>query len=114
VDLALFVVPFEVYANVSTSRPIGGDFVVFFEDFFEMLDVISTDVFDSEIIGDKSELNGSGLMFPESWDQLTLIVAMLVQTLFKEFIGKQSCLREAVHYFYYLNVDGTVFGDFVT
>jgi hypothetical protein len=57
-----------------------------------MLDVISTDVFDSEIIDDKSELNGSGLMFPESWDQLTLKVAMLVQTLFKEFIGKQSSM----------------------
>jgi hypothetical protein len=34
IDLALFVVPFVVNANVSTSRPIGSYFVVFFEYLF--------------------------------------------------------------------------------
>jgi hypothetical protein len=87
-DLTLGIIPFEVDSDVSTSRPVCGDFVVFFEHLFEMLGVFATDVFDSEVVDDQCELNGSGHVFPEAWDQFALIIAVLVQTLFEEFIGK--------------------------
>jgi hypothetical protein len=54
-------------------------------------------VFDAEIIDNQWELYGSCVVLPKSWYQFALLVSVFVEAFFKEFVGQEFCLREAVH-----------------
>ena len=87
VNLSLGVVPVKGDASVMRAGPVCGDLVVFSEDLEEMLRVFFSAVFDTKIVRHKGELDGMPFVGPESRDELTLAVAMLVEVFFEEFIG---------------------------
>ncbi len=112
--MAIFVVPIKCYPDVSFACPIACKFVVFFECIFEMLCMFFANVFDAEIINNQCELYGSCAVLPKSRYQFALPVSMFVEAFFEEFVGQESCLREAVHAALGSDVDASVFGGFLS
>jgi hypothetical protein len=113
-DVALVVVPIQCYPNVSFASPITCKIVVFFECILEMLFMFFANVFDAKIINNQCELYGSCVVLPKSRYQFALPVSVFVEAFFKEFVGQESCLREAVHDALGSDVDASIFGGFLS
>ncbi len=111
--MALVVVPIQCYPDVLFACPIACKFVVFFECVLEMLCMFFANVFDADI-NNECELYGSCVVLPKSRYQFALPVSTFVEAFFKEFIGQESCLREAVHATTGSDVDASVFGGFLS
>ncbi len=112
--MALVVVPIQCYPDVLFACLIACKFVVIFECILEMLCMFFANVFDAEIINNQCELYGSCVVLPKSWYQFALPVSVFVEAFFKEFIGQESCLREAVHAALGSDVDASIFGGFLS
>ncbi len=112
--MVLVVVPIQCYPNVLLACPIAYKFVVFFECILEMLCMFFTNVFDAKIINNQCELYGFCVVLPKSWYQFALPVSMVAEAFFKDFIGQESCLREAVHAALGSDVDASIFGGFLS
>ena len=108
-DLALVVIPIQCYPNVSFACPIARKFVVFFECILEMLCTVFVNVFDAKIINNQCELYGSCVVLPKSRYQFALLVSVFVEVFFEEFVGQESCLREAVHAALGSDVNASIF-----
>jgi len=72
-----------VYTDVSVSRPIGFDLVVFLEDGHEMFHVFFSDVFYAKIVNNKCERYWSCCVLPLSGHQFALEISVFVEALFK-------------------------------
>ena len=107
-DLAIFVIPVHCNTNVPVSGPVCAAFVMLLDDGFEMERVFFPNVFHAEIIHNQCEGNGTCCVFPEAGDEFGLEITRFVQTLFEEFVGDESSMRQAVHAFVGLKIDGTV------
>jgi hypothetical protein len=112
--VGLVVVLIQCYPNVSFACPITCKFVVFFECVLKMLCMFFANVFDAKIIGNQCELYGSCVVLPKSWHQFALPVSMFIEAFFEEFVGQESCLREAVHAALGSDVDASIFGGFLS
>ena len=55
------------------------------------------DTFHAEIVDYEGELDWSPFVLPKAWHQLALVVTAFVESLLKQFIGQQACLRKAIH-----------------
>jgi hypothetical protein len=55
VDPVAIVVPIHVHAKVALSVPVNGTFIVFVENFCEMVDVLPPNVHDAKVINTDSE-----------------------------------------------------------
>ena len=62
-----------------------------------MSDVIFVDVFDSKVIDDKGEADGTPSVHPETWSELALVVSCNNQSFFEEFLCNNSCLGGSRH-----------------
>ena len=92
VDLAIAVVPVQRDPDITFSSPIRCYLVVLFESVFEVESMLSADVLDSEVVNNKGELYRSLVMLPETWYELALVVAVLVESLLEELVGKETSL----------------------
>jgi hypothetical protein len=111
--MALVVVPIQCYPNVSFACPIAYKFVVFFECILDMLCMFFANVFDAEIINNQCELYGSCVVLPKSGYQFAFLVFVFVEVFFEEFVGQESCLKEAVHAALGSDVDASIFSGFL-
>ncbi len=84
--LVFFVVPVQCYPNVSCSCPTACEFVIFLECVFEMLGVFLAFVFHPEVVNNQCELYRPCGVFPKTGYQFALLVAVFVQSFFKEFV----------------------------
>ncbi len=107
--MALVVFLIQSYSNELFACPIACKFVVFFECVLEMLCMFFANIFDAKIINNQRELYGSCAVLPKSRYQFALLVSMFVEAFFEEFVGKLSCLREAVHAALGSDVDASIF-----
>ena len=73
-DFAFLVVPIESNAEVASSLPVFLNLVVLFKCLDKMVDVGFVDVFNSEIIHNQCETDGSPVVFPVSWCDLAYAV----------------------------------------
>ena len=90
--LAFLVVPIERDANVLLASPVGGYFAVLFECLFEVEGMFFAFVFDTKIVHNQGELDGSSVMLPQSQHQLALVVAVLVHPFFSiSLAGNPDC-----------------------
>ncbi len=65
VDILLLVVPFKVDATVEVAYAVFDNFICFFATvIIEVLEVVFTDVFDSEVADSKVEPDGARVMLP--------------------------------------------------
>ncbi len=85
-DLALVVIPVEGESNVSCSFPIYVDFVVALQDADEVVCIFLTHVFNSEVVDDECEADGSPFVFPETRRCLALMVPRLFESLDQLFL----------------------------
>ncbi len=108
------LVPIQCYPDVLFACSIACTFVVFFECILEMLWMFFANVFDAEIIDNQGELYGSCVVLPKSRYQFALLVSVFVEVFFKEFVGQESSLREAVHATLDSDVDTSVFVGFLS
>ena len=60
---------------LSILSPPSVDVIIFLECCKEMGDVIFVDVFDSGVIDDKGEADGTPIVRPETWSELALMVS---------------------------------------
>ena len=91
-NLAPFVIPIESDSNVAISCPVGCHAVMLFECLFEMDRVLLAFVFDTKIVHNQGELDGSSVMLPQSQHQLALVVAVLVHPFFSiSLAGNPDC-----------------------
>jgi hypothetical protein len=79
-----------------------------------MLRVLLPDILHPEIVDDKGEADGTGVVLPETWCRLALAVAMLGESFFEQQLGDDTSLWEAVHPLLYFTVDVAVGGGFVS
>ena len=63
-DLAIGVVPIDGDANVFSSCPVGSDLVAHLQCLLEVICMLFTGVFDSEVVYHKRELDGSSRVLP--------------------------------------------------
>jgi hypothetical protein len=82
----VFVVPVQCYPNVSCSCPIACEFVMFLKCVFEMLGVFLAFVFHPKVVNNQCELHRPCVMFPKTGYQFALLVAVVVQSFFEEFV----------------------------
>ncbi len=92
------VVPVHGHAKVLVSIPVNGTFVVFLENFREMVGVLPPDVLDAKVINTESEQERPPVVFPKAWCDFALMVAVLVEVF---FLGDsvQVCLLVGDHTF---------------
>ncbi len=74
----VFVVPVQCDPDVSCFCPIAGEFELFLERVFEMLDVFLANVFHPKVVHDQCELYWPCVMLPKTGYQFTLSVAVFV------------------------------------
>jgi len=74
-NFAFLVVPIECVAKVPSSFPVFFNFVVLLKCLDKMADVGFVDVFNTEVIHNQCEADGSPVVFPISWCDLALAVS---------------------------------------
>ena len=104
-DLPPSVIPIQGDSDVASSVPFGGNSVVLLQCLFEVHRMFLADILDTEIVNDQSELYWSPLVFPEARNQFALMVTVLVEAFFQQFVGEETGLWQAVHALVGLNVD---------
>ena len=67
IDVFLFVIPLEVHAAVRVACPVDGAFVVCLYGGDEVLCIVSTKVFDAEVVNAEGECCTALLVLPYSW-----------------------------------------------
>ncbi len=82
----VWVIPLNGESTVSFSFFFDRALIVFLDRFQEVLGVLLTDVFDSKVIDDQGEHNGTPLVFPQTGSGLALRVAMFLQSFGKELL----------------------------
>ena len=75
VDLTFLVVPIECDAEIPSSFPVFFNFVVLLKCLDKMVDVGFIDVFNTKVIHNQCEADGSPVVFPISWCDLALVVS---------------------------------------
>ena len=85
-DLSLVVILIERDTDVSFALPVFCYVVALLQNVHEMSGVCAAFVFDAKVVNNESELNGSLLVYPEAGHQFALVVPMLVQKFFEQFI----------------------------
>jgi hypothetical protein len=76
-----------------------------FQGFDEVVCIVQTFIFETKIIHDKGEGDGESGMCPYDQSCFALTVAMGLQYLGKEMIGKDSSLWQSVNDLLHFNVD---------
>ncbi len=104
------VVAVHVHAKVSVSVLVNGTFVVLLENLCKMVGVLPPNVLDTKVVNTESEQERPPVMFPKARCAIALMVAVLVEAFFEEFLCKDACLRETIHSFLYIDVDCTIVG----
>ena len=92
-DFSVVVVPIQVDANVSVPCPIGAEGVMRFDNRFEVQSMLLSYILYPEIVNYEGEADWSPLVFPEAWNNFTLVVAVFVEPFFKEFVGNETRVR---------------------
>ncbi len=77
---ASVVIPVEVDAAEERTAPIHGDFVVFLETFFKMLDMGVRGGFDAKVVNDEAEGDVTPSMSPETGGVKAVVVTMGIET----------------------------------
>ncbi len=80
-DLALVVIPVEGESNLSRSFPIYVNFVVALQDADEVVRIFLTHAFNSKVVDDECEADGSPFVLPETGRCLALMVPRLFEPL---------------------------------
>ena len=80
-DFALVVVPVEGESDVSCSFPIYVNFLVALQDADEVVRILLTHVFNSEVVDNECEADGSPFVLPETGRCLALMVPRLFEPL---------------------------------
>jgi hypothetical protein len=94
---AIDVVPIEGETTVFGSCPIGGDGVLGLEAVQEMLGMLPTHVFDTEVVHDQAKDDRAGVMAKQARSVRTGGVAPCCQMLLKAGVGDDACLRYSIH-----------------
>jgi hypothetical protein len=82
VDFTFLVVPIECDAKIPSSVPVFFNFIVLLKCLDEVVEVSFVDVFNTEIVHDQCEADGSPVIFPVPWCDFALAVSCLKQALF--------------------------------
>ena len=106
--MLLSIIPFNVDACKFLSLPIGGDFVVFLQDFLQMLDMLVPNIFNSKVINDEDEHDWSPFVAPESHGGCCFIVTGIVEAGAQDVICEFSTLRKPIAAADNLKVDPTI------
>ncbi len=89
-DLATIVVPVHVHAKVSVSVPVNSRFVVFVENFYEMVGVLPPNVLDAKVVITEREQERPSVMFPKAWCDIALMVAVSVEAFLRRFCARMA------------------------
>ena len=83
-NLAIFVVPGEVYSAKELPLPVHGALVVFLEFRLKVLGLLEAHRHDT---GDEAPD-----VLPQAWSELTLVIPRFGELFYKKFVGKDSSL----------------------
>ena len=97
INMAVFVIPVHGEAAVVLSFPIGGENVHFFEAFDEVVDMLTADVLDTEIVDSQTELYKASNMAKETGGVLGLDITVGCKVCNELVIGEFSGLGETIH-----------------
>ncbi len=112
VNLAFLVVEIEVDSAVFLAFPVLVHHIVFFENLDEVICVLFSNIFYTEIINYEAECDWSLIVLPEAWCFVTLAVAIFRQPLFEELLGNDSCVGKPAHSAFHADVDIPIFVHF--
>ena len=79
---SLGVVPGKVDAGVKIAAPVFGDVVVFLDDVAQVMGMLEANVFDTEVVDDESEHDGSPFVAPKARCGIKLVIAGCVESSF--------------------------------
>jgi hypothetical protein len=95
--LLAWVIPLDGESTVSFSFFFDQALIIFLDRLQEVLGVLLTDVFDSKVVNDQRERDGTPLMLPQTRSGFALQTAMFLQSFGKEFLCDDPHLGESVH-----------------
>ena len=78
-----------------------------------MLRILLTNLLYPKVVNDKGEVDGAGVMFPETGGCFALTISMLSKAFFEKLLGDDSSLWQAIHPVLYLAVYVAIGGGFV-
>ena len=107
-ESALGVISSKVNVRESGAVPILSDGVVMFEDIAHVVSMSVLGAFDARLVNNEDELDGVPVVVPKARSGGHLIVASCIESSFKEFVCKDSCLRETIDAFSDFKVDPTI------
>ena len=76
VDFSFDIILFQGETAVLFSVPIRRHLIMLFDNSNQVICVLPSDVFDSEIINHEAELDGAPLMRPQTWGKFALEVTL--------------------------------------
>jgi hypothetical protein len=95
--LLAWVIPLNGESTVSFSFFFNRALIIFLDRLQEVLGVLLTGVFDSKVVDDQRERNGTPLVLPQTGSGLALRIAMFLQSFGEEFLCYDPRLGESVH-----------------
>ena len=76
------VVPGKVDAGIQIAFSVFGDVVVFLDDVVQVMDVLKANVFNTEVIDNESEHDGSSFVTPKARCGIKLVIASCIESSF--------------------------------
>ena len=95
----MFIVPVQGETNVAGSSPVCGEFILFFEDFKQSVNLGTVGISDSKVVNDERKHEIAVEVLPEVRSDSAGYVSMWLKEDVELFIGETPGLRQAIHSF---------------
>ncbi len=76
IQSTVVVIPFQLDATVESAIPIIGEFILFLEAFYQMVDIVFVVVFHAKVVKQQGERYGPCRVFSQSWHLFAFVVSM--------------------------------------
>ena len=86
------VIPLQMNSCKKLTFFVNCDRIILFDCVDEMLRILFSNHFDSEVVDDESKCDWPGVVFPQAWGELTWVVSMERQPFGEELVGQQADL----------------------
>ena len=80
---------------------------------YQVVSVVFSHIYDSEVVHGECKLYWSGNVFPEAWCVSNLVVSMWAQALAQQMIRQDSRLRQSIYCLANFEIDEPIFSMFV-
>ena len=91
------IILIKIESKVALAFAILCDVIIFFDAFYEVVDMLLTNIIYSKIVDNERETDRPPFMCPQTGCNLALMVAMGIEACLKDCLGQDSTLGKPIH-----------------